>query len=230
MVSIIVPTLNEEVAIGDTLKALFALEGEKEVIVCDGGSTDRTVDIAFELGAKVIGAERGRGTQMHAGVGAASGDVLWFVHADTLPPPHGLHEIVSALSDGRVAGGNFGLLFDGNTRAARQATFIYPLLRAVNCCYGDSGIFVRRDVYVATGGFQQLRIFEDLDLLRRIRKRGKFVHLKCRIVTSSRRFEHRNFWGMCAHWLSMQILYWCGVNPNWLARHYGDIRRRNPAK
>jgi rSAM/selenodomain-associated transferase 2 len=226
LVSIIVPALNEEVAIGNTLRALSALEGDKEVIVSDGGSVDRTVAIAASCGAKVIHAERGRGSQMHAGTLAAGGEILWFVHADTIPPPHALREMSEALRDERVVGGNFGLLFDGGSRAARQATFLYPLLRTLNLCYGDSGIFCRRSIYQTIGGFRQLALFEDLDLLRRLRRRGRFVHLKCRITTSSRRFENRNFSLMWAHWSTLQVLYWCGADPNWLARHYAHMRHQ----
>lgn len=225
MVSIIVPTLNEELAIGATLRALLALEGEKEIIVSDGGSTDKTVEIAGALAMRVVHAQRGRGTQMHAGACAATGDVLWFVHADTMPPTHALHHILNALDDQRVCGGNFGLQFDGESVAARLLTFIYPCLRVVNLCYGDSGIFCRRSTYHAIGGFRPLALFEDLDLLRRLRKHGRFVYLKCRIVTSSRRFENRNFPLMWAHWSTLQLLYWGGVDPNRLARHYAHVRQ-----
>jgi GT2 family glycosyltransferase len=122
-------------------------------------------------------------------------------------------------------GGNFGLTFDGPSRAARQLTAIYPALRWLNLCYGDSGIFVRRSTYDAVGGFRSLAIFEDLDLLRRLRTAGRFVHLKTCIVTSSRRFEKRNFAGMWLHWTALQLLYWAGVQPNTLANWYRPVRR-----
>ena len=227
MVSIIVPTLNEEVAIPHTLRALFALEGEKEIVVSDGGSADKTLEIASSMGARIVRSERGRGTQMHAGACASSGEALWFVHADTRPPPQALNDLLAALHDPRVSGGNFGLQFDGNSRAASQLTFIYPFLRVLNLCYGDSGIFCRRSTYEAIGGFGNLALFEDLDLLRRLRKTGRFVHLGSRILTSSRRFENRKFWRMWLHWSALQVLYWCGADPNCLARHYADVRHRH---
>ena len=161
---------------------------------------------------------------MHAGTLEASGDVLWFVHADTVPPAHALADIERHLQDTSVAGGNFGLLFDGSSRAARQLTAIYPFLRSLGLCYGDSGIFIRRSVYEAIGGFRPLALFEDLDLLRRMRKAGRFVHVASRIRTSSRRFEKQNFAIMWLHWTTLQILYWCGVSPNWLARWYRHVR------
>ncbi|MGH9640720.1 MAG: TIGR04283 family arsenosugar biosynthesis glycosyltransferase, partial [Bryobacteraceae bacterium] len=92
-------------------------------------------------------------------------------------------------------------------------------------CYGDSGIFIRREVYQRIGGFRPLALFEDLDLLRRMRRAGRFVHLRSRIVTSSRRFEQRNFALVWLHWTSLQLLYWCGVSPRWLAARYRVVRR-----
>lgn len=222
--SIIVPTLNEEAEIAATLGHLQNLAGNKQMIVVDGGSSDRTVALAQSRGVIVLCGPRGRGPQMHRGALHATGDVLWFVHADTRPPLNALAEIEHALQDSRVFGGNFGLLFDGNSRSARLLTRIYPLLRFFGLCYGDSGIFVRRDVYHRIGGFQPLALFEDLDLLRRLRRSGRFAHLPCRITTSSRRFENRNFVLMWLHWTTLQMLYWCGVPPNHLARWYAHTR------
>jgi rSAM/selenodomain-associated transferase 2 len=220
MVSIIVPTLNEASHIAATLDALANLRGEKEIIVVDGDSDDDTAQLAGERGATVLSSPRGRGIQLHTGALHSSGDILWFVHADTRPPAHALDEISLALTDPAIAGGNFGLTFDGGSRAARQLTAIYPLLRALNLCYGDSGIFVRRSAYDATGGFRPFALFEDLDLLKRLRRMGRFVHLQCRIITSSRRFEQRNFALIWMHWTALQVLYWGGVSPNVLARWY----------
>lgn len=225
-ISIIVPALNEQECITETLRGLQQLDGDKEIIVVDGGSSDETRSLAHVQGARVLTAPAGRGAQMHAGTLEATGDVLWFVHADTVPPPHSLHEICRHLEDPSIAGGNFGLVFDGPSRAARQLTAIYPMLRILGLCYGDSGIFIRRDTYDRIGGFRALALFEDLDLLRRLRRTGRFVHVACRIRTSSRRFEQRNFAWVWLHWTALQILYWCGVSPNRLARWYRNARRK----
>ena len=223
-VSVIVPTLNEETHILQTIQSLQRLRGEKEIIVVDGGSDDQTVPLASTQPVRVIQAPQGRGSQMHAGALAAKGDVLWFVHADTIPPPSALEHISQSLETKSVVGGNFSLLFDGPSHAARQLTAIYPMLRILGLYYGDSAIFVRQDIYHQIGGFGPLPIFEDLDLLRRLRRVGRFVHLNCRIITSSRRFEHRNFALIWLRWTALQLLYWCGASPNWLSRWYSHAR------
>lgn len=223
-ISIIIPTLNEQECIADTLRNLQQLEGEKEIVVVDGGSSDETRSLACVQGAKVLTSPPGRGMQMHAGALKATGDVFWFVHADTTPPAHALKEIEKHLESPLLIGGNFGLVFDGPSRAARQLTMIYPMLRTLGLCYGDSGIFIRREAYDRIGGFRALALFEDLDLLRRLRGTGRFVHLPCKILTSSRRFEQRKFALVWLHWTTLQVLYWCGISPNWLARWYRHVR------
>jgi hypothetical protein len=175
----------------------------------------------------VLQGATGRGPQQAAGAAIARGDVLWFLHADSLPCPAALHGIEKALTDERVAGGNFSLCFDGEVRSARKLTLIYPYLRLLGLCYGDSGIFVRRTVYETIGGFRPYPLFEDVDLVRRIRKAGRFRTLDQKLVTSSRRFEHRIFVLMFAEWTALQLLYWAGVSPHRLARLYAPIRRRS---
>lgn len=224
MTSIVIPTLNEAAAIERTLRAARDVGWEKEIIVADGGSEDGTAEIAERCGAKVIRCGRGRGVQMRAGAAAARGDVLWFLHADTTAPVDAIRAIDRALSDPGVVGGNFSLLFEGSTRAARHLTWTYPKLRALGLSYGDAGIFVRRETYEAIGGFRPIALFEDVDLIRRLRKAGRFVHLDCRLTTSSRRFEGRNYARVWALWIALQVCYWAGVSPDRLARWYKHAR------
>ena len=119
-----------------------------------------------------------------------------------------------------VAGGSFSLTFAGVSRAARQMTWIYPHLRKLGLTYGDSGIFIRRQVYEKIGGFRPYALFEDLDLIRRMKRCGRFIRLDCRIVTSSRRFEEGNYGRAWATWITLQLLYWIGGPPNKLAQWY----------
>jgi len=225
-VSIIIPTLNEARSIGAALGAAARAGGSVELIVVDGGSTDGTAEAARAAGARVVAAERGRGAQLHAGARAARGRALWFLHADTLAPEGGADAIVAALADPRVAGGNFSVRFDGEARAARFLTWLYPQLRRLGLCYGDSGIFVRREAYERAGGFKPFPIFEDLELLRALWRQGRVVHLAAEVVTSSRRFEGRSFTWTFTRWSFMQALYWLGVHPNRLGRMYAPIRGR----
>lgn len=225
LVSIIVPTLNEEKLIGATLSAIAALKGKKEIIVADGGSNDQTAEIAVVHGAHLVRGPRGRGSQMRAAAASASGDVLWFLHADTLPPADALHAIEEALNYHAVAGGNFRLVFGGHSHGSKLLTAIYPHLRWLGLCYGDSGVFVRRSMYDAIGGMRPYELFEDLDLVRRIRRAGGFVHLQTSLTTSSRRFEQRNFGAMWLHWMMLQCLFWLGVSPSRLAAWYQIARR-----
>ena len=222
--SIIIPTLNEAHSIRSTLDRVRRVRSSLEVIVVDGGSSDRTIEIAREHGVRVLHATRGRGSQMHAGACAARGDVFWFLHADTIPPADATEQITRALSDPRVVAGNFAVRFDGEGRAANFLTWLYPHLRKLGLCYGDSGIFVRRDMYERVGGFREFPIFEDLDLMRRLRPYGRITHIPVAVVTSSRRFERRSFAFTFMRWMTLQILYWLGVHPRTLGRLYAPIR------
>ncbi|MGH9941892.1 MAG: TIGR04283 family arsenosugar biosynthesis glycosyltransferase [Pyrinomonadaceae bacterium] len=225
--SVIIPTLDEAHVIGQTLDALARLGGgaSLEVIVSDGGSLDGTSEVARGRGARVLMASRGRGAQMHAGARAAKGEVLWFLHADTRPHAGAVAEILGAMRRNPSAvGGNFAVRFDGGGGAARFMTWLYPRLRRLGLCYGDSAFFVRRDAYEEAGGFRPYPIFEDLDLLRRLRRRGPFLHLAAEVVTSSRRFERRSFVLTFTRWSLLQALYWLGVHPNRLQRHYAHVR------
>ena len=229
LVSIIIPTLNEAHSLGATLQALTRLHERVELIIVDGGSTDGTQEIARgHDGARILNSARGRGTQMHAGATIARGEVLWFLHADTIPPPDAVGHMLDALRrDAKIVGGNFEISFDGTQRAARFMTWLYPQLRKLGLYYGDSAIFVRSKVYREVRGFKPFPIFEDLDLIRELKTRGgRLVHLPVRVVTSSRRFEGRSFAFTFARWSFLQLLYWLGVHPHTLSRLYTPVRRR----
>jgi rSAM/selenodomain-associated transferase 2 len=222
-ISVIIPTLNEESCLAATLAAVRNLHPH-EILVADGGSTDRTVEIASGA-AQVMHSQKGRGTQQRTAASQASGDVFWFLHADTIPGPGALAAIRECMDVSTNAGGNFSLGFDGAGPSAGQLTQIYPWLRLLGLFYGDSGIFVRKAVYLQAGGFQPYPLFEDVDLVRRIRRIGEFQTVRERLTTSSRRFENRNFGLMFAEWTALQTLYWAGVSPHRLARLYERVPR-----
>ena len=225
LVSVIIPTFNEAQSIEATLQALRHVRGKIEVIVVDGGSSDPTVEIAARNGAHVIVSERGRGVQMQGGACVAQGEALLFLHADTTVPPEAADRIAKALaSDAAAVGGNFDIRFDGRRPAARFLTWLYPQLGRLGLCYGDSGIFVRASSYKVVGGFKPFPIFEDLDLVYRLRRLGHMVHLPVAVVTSSRRFEERNFALTFLRWSILQGLYWLGVHPRLLSQLYAPVR------
>jgi rSAM/selenodomain-associated transferase 2 len=224
LVSVVIPTLNEAEAIGPTLNAVARMRGEIEVIVVDANSPDGTAAIARAHGIRLLAAGPGRGTQMQAGAAVARGDAIWFLHADTQPPIDGAECVLDALANKEVVGGNFAVRFDGNRTAARFLTWLYPQLRTLGLMYGDSAIFVRKAAYENIGGFRPFPLFEDLDLIRRLKRHGMLVHVPVPVVSSSRRFENRSFAVTFARATALQILYWLGVPPRILYRFYPQIR------
>lgn len=224
--SVIVPTLNEEISLAATLTAVKRLKNVGEIIVVDGGSEDKTVEIAESFGAKIITSQRGRGCQLATGARSATGDVFWFLHADTVPPANAIEQITAALRDEQVVGGNFGIRFDGEKFAAKLLTRLYPKLRLLGLCYGDSAFFARREAYQNCGGFSSdLPLFEDVEFYRRLKKHGRFVHLKSFVTSSSRRFERHSFALTFGRWSLFQGLYWLGIAPRLLAKYYAPIRK-----
>lgn len=225
MVSVIIPALNEASGIAATVLAVLAIDPKLEVIVVDGNSADGTAAVASRAGAVVLQSAPGRGTQLAKGAAEAHGEILWFVHADTLPHPSALAEIRAALLDPTVAGGNFRVRFDGRTVATRFLNRLQGMRARVGWHYGDNTIFVRREVYWRVGGFRPYPLFEDADLVKRIARVGRFVTLAGPVTTSSRRFEGGRFVSTGLLWIVLQILYWVGVPPRTLARLYAPIRR-----
>src|SRR5215213_5929951 len=227
-ISIIIPALNEEDSIRETLDALRVFE-RAEIILVDGGSTDATLLIAGNYDVKILNAPcRGRGAQLQFGGAAAIGDILWFLHADTIPAPDAVEQIKKALANPRAAGGNFTIRFDGARRAAKFLTWLYPNLRKLGLIYGDSAIFARRAVYEKIGGFAAFPIFEDLDFVERLKREGELVTLDSVVTTSSRRFENKSFLLTFLRWTILQVLYWLGVSPYKLLKIYFPASKQKP--
>ena len=228
-VSVIIPTFNEELTITKTLEALSRLVNVSEVVVVDGGSTDETLSILDSYkGLKKLTVvklgEANRGKQLHEGTKVATGDIFWFIHADTRPTQGSARQIKGLMKYSEIVGGNFEIIFNGNSRSARFMTWLYPNLLSIGLCYGDSAFFVRKDIYEKIGGFKPIGAFEDLDLYHRLRKKGRFYHLSQTVTTSSRRFEGKSFILTFAKWSIFQVLYWLKFPPEKLAKHYLPIR------
>ncbi len=228
-ISVIIPTFNEELTIGKTLDVLAPLVNVDEIIIVDGGSTDKTIEIAEKYKQvkklKIIKfAEANRGKQLHEGTKHASSDIFWFLHADTRPVQGCARQIKAFMRYEEVVGGNFEVVFDGKSRWARFLTKLYPQLRSIGLIYGDSAIFARRETYEKIRGYKPLPLFEDVNFYKRLQKKGRFQHINLPVTTSSRRFENRSFVWTFAKWSVFQGLYWIGFPPRVLAKSYKHLR------
>ncbi len=188
--SVVIPARDE----GERIEAALACAAAAgvEVLVVDGGSRDDTVARARRAGARVLEGARGRARQLDAGARAASGDVLLFLHADTVLPSHYEVAVAEALRDPGVAGGAFRFRFDRRSLTLRIVEWGARLRVAIfHLPYGDQALFLRRAVLEALGGEPQVPIMEDLDLVRAIRRQGRLALLASPATTSARRYEAR---------------------------------------
>jgi hypothetical protein len=217
--SVIVPTLNEEDCIAATLAAAAAPDAER--IVSDGGSTDRTLERCRGHGVRIVTGAPGRAVQQNRGAAAARGEVLLFLHADTLLPGDYVAHIFEALMDRRVVLGAFRFQADAATPAMRWVAF-WTNLRALrlNLPYGDQGLFLARSNFNAAGGFANVPIAEDLYLVRRMGRRGRIALAPAAVVTSDRRWKKLGV--LQTTLINMIIALGClaGVDPHRLAPLY----------
>lgn len=220
MISIILPTLDEAQHIAATLAPLQAMRGRgHEVIVVDGGSGDATVAQAAPLADQVLTGARGRARQMNAGAQAARGEVLWFLHADTLAPSHADTLLLDALAT--HAWGRFDVRLSGRAPLLRLVEYLMNLRsRLSGIATGDQGLFVRRDAFDAVGGFPDQALMEDIALSRRLKRIGRPHCLREPLMTSSRRWEERGILRTILLMWRLRLLYALGANPARLARLY----------
>lgn len=221
-ISIVIPALNEAAGIAETLRPLQPLRARgHEVIVVDGGSTDATVEIARSLADRVIASQPGRAHQQSAGVEAAGGDVLLFLHADTLLPPDADRVVIDGLMRSGRGWGRFDVRLSGRRPALRMVERMMNLRsRATGIATGDQAIFVGRDWFRRAGGFPRIPLMEDVALSTALRRLGPPLCLRERVVTSSRRWEERGVLRTILLMWRLRAEYALGADPARLARRY----------
>ncbi|MBE9140102.1 TIGR04283 family arsenosugar biosynthesis glycosyltransferase [Nodosilinea sp. LEGE 07088] len=220
LISIVIPTLNEASNLPQVLATIPAV-ASLEVIVVDGGSSDGTQAIATAWGARTVASLPGRAHQMNQGAALAKGSVLLFLHADTRLP-HGFEPIIhQTLAQPEVVAGAFELAIDSSRRALRWVEWGVNLRSRHFCMpYGDQAIFIKADVFRRLGGFPDLPMMEDFELVRQLCKLGKIAIAPAQVLTSDRRWRSL---GILRTTLVNQIViaaYLLGVDPHTLARWY----------
>jgi rSAM/selenodomain-associated transferase 2 len=222
MLSIIVPCLNEADAISATLAALAPLRARgAEVIVVDGGSQDATATRAATLADAVIPGPRGRASQMNAGVARAGGEILLFLHADTLLPEAADALVVDGLQRSRRGWGRFDVAIAGHNPLLRVvAALMNARSRLTGIATGDQAIFVTRSLFTAAGGYPDIPLMEDVALSARLKHFGPPLCLRHRLTTSGRRWEKHGVLRTILLMWRLRFAYWLGADPRKLALRY----------
>lgn len=225
-IDVVIPTLNAAATLGATLGGLSAARADglvRAVVVSDGGSTDRTVDVAAASGARVERGAPGRGRQLAAGAGVARAPWLLFLHADTRLAA-GWERSARELMAGEGARGRaaaFSFALDDPSVRARVLEWLVALrVRVAALPYGDQGLLISRMLYDEIGGYRPMPLMEDVDMARRIGAR-RLVVLPARAVTSAARYRRDGYVRRSARNLFCLALYFLGVAPGVIARFYG---------
>lgn len=230
MLSVIIPTLNAEKSLARAMLPLVsgAVRGiVTEVIVVDGGSTDATLEIVDAAGARLVKAPRGRGTQLAAGAKAAKSDWLLFLHADTVLDAgwdEELHKLFEQIEAGRFRTSEIAAAFrfalDDFSSSARWLERLVALRCLIfRLPYGDQGLLINRRLYERLGGFREIPLMEDVDLVRRL-GRSQLVLLRTAAVTSPERYVAQGFIARSLRNLACLTLYYLRVPPRFIARIY----------
>lgn len=222
-ISIIIPVLNEANNITKTVE-LAQTAADVEIIVVDGGSKDETISIAKSLGVKVLSSPLGRAVQMNAGAAVASGDILLFLHADTLLPANFDTIVRHTLKDvptPNIIAGAFELVIDAEIKGIKLVEkMVSWRSRFFSLPYGDQAIFLKADVFRNVGGFPELPIMEDFVFIGNLKKLGKIAIVPVPVITSGRRWQKLGVWKTTLINQITIVGYYLGVSPEKLARWY----------
>jgi rSAM/selenodomain-associated transferase 2 len=221
--SIIMPVLDEAECIAASLDRLADLRSRGvEVVVVDGGSRDATVAQARVRSDCIISAPRGRALQMNAGAASASGDVLLFLHADTRLPADAEHLVLNGLERSGRAWGRFDAKIAGrHPLLPVVAWFMGVRSRITGIATGDQAMFVRRDAFLAAGGFPAIPLMEDVALSKRLKRVSRPLCLREFVVTSGRRWERNGILPTVFLMWRLRLAFFLGADPKELAHRYG---------
>ncbi len=222
MISVIIPTLNEEAYMRTCLEAVGQEDAACEIIVADGGSTDRTVEIAESFQkVMVLNTDKGRGIQMNAGAASAAGETLLFLHADTILQKGWSRAIEQMLKDNTIAGGAFTFAIDSPMKKYRTVEqWVKFRCRLFKLPYGDQAIFVRTVFFKKLQGYKNIPLMEDVELIGRLKGLGRIVVLDARAFTSERRWLSKGLLYTAAINQAVMLLYRLGISPHILAKIY----------
>jgi rSAM/selenodomain-associated transferase 2 len=220
--SIVIPALNESENLARNLPRLVTREPGAEVVVVDGGSHDDSREaVARVPSVQWLAGERGRARQMNAGARATHGDVLVFLHADTVLPDGAGAAIREALDDPAVVGGRFDVRLDSQRIVLGVVGWMMnQRSRLTGISTGDQAIFVRRKAFDAVGGFADIPLMEDIDFTHRLKRLGRMAPLRLRVVTSARKWEREGVVRTIVLMWALRLLYALGVSPARLHRRY----------
>lgn len=222
-ISIIIPAYNEEAIIAQALYALLAITDRSsgiEIIVSDA-STDRTPDILSRFPVTICHSAKGRAVQMNNGARLAGGDILLFLHADTLPPDTFIDDIRSAAATGKKAG-CFKMRFDDDHPFLALFGWFtrFPLIL---CRGGDQSLFIDRALFFGIEGFDEnLLIMEDYDIITRIEKRVQFHILETEVTTSARKYHDNGIIRLQMIFGTLHLMYALGFDQESLIRYYRE--------
>jgi rSAM/selenodomain-associated transferase 2 len=220
-ISVIIPVLDAAAELRRTLAALVGVVRIAEIIVVDGGSRDASVAVAREAGTRVIGAPRGRGSQLAAGARAAHGGWLLFLHADCRPMPDWELAAGRFIAGSPDKAGYFDLALNDEAPAARRLERLVAWrCRTFALPYGDQGLLISRQLYHAVGGFAAIPLMEDVDLMRRL-GRARLAPIGARILASARRYRRDGYLRRPLRNFFCLALYFAGVSPAKIAKIYG---------
>ncbi len=222
--SLIIPVWGEAKSINENIKQVRELDagGIAEIIVVDGDPEGSTISAIRDEGVRTAIAQKGRARQMNHGAALANGDVLLFLHADTLLPSNAFALIRAAMNDKRFVGGAFDLGFDTSRKIFKiTESYVFLRTRLTRIPFGDQAIFIRRDFFEKIGGYRDIPIMEDVELMKRIRKRADPICIiPVKVRTSVRRYEREGVLRCTLrNWL-MQVSYALGMSPERLERWY----------